>query len=103
MALPIVGDGQQAGDGNTSETLNVGRSGQPVQFGGTNTATVGFYGATPVAQQSGAGQAAAASTAAASISATQWGFSTSTQANAVITLVNQLRSDLVDLGLIKGS
>lgn len=103
MALPAVGDGQQVGDGNTGETLLVGRTGQPVQFGGTNTATVGFYGATPIAQQSGAGQAAAASTAAVSISATQWGYSTSTQATAIVTLVNQIRSDLVDLGLIKGS
>lgn len=103
MALPAIGDGQQSGDGNLNETLNVGRAGQPVQFGGTNTATIGYYGATPVAQQSGAGQAAVATTAAASVSATQWGFTTSTQANAIITLVNQLRSDLVDLGLIKGS
>ena len=103
MALPKVGDGEQIGDGNTSETLNVGRSGQPVQFGGTNTATLGFYGATPASQPTSSNQAAVASTAAVSISATQWGFSTSTQANAAVTLVNQLRSELVTLGIIKGS
>lgn len=103
MALPAVGDGQQAGDGNTNETLNVGRSGQPVQFGGVSTATLGFFGATPTAQLASSSQAATASTAAVSVSATQWGFSTSTQADAVITLVNRLRADLVTLGLIKGA
>jgi hypothetical protein len=41
----------QVGDGNTSETLTVGRTGVPVQIGGATTATVGFYGATPVVQQ----------------------------------------------------
>jgi hypothetical protein len=53
----------------------------------------------------------------AATSTTPWGFATSTQADAVTTLVNtlrvdvlantalvnQLRSDLVELGLIKGS
>lgn len=103
MALPKVGDGEQVGDGNTSETLNVGRSGQPVQFGGTNTATLGFYGATPAVQPTSSNEAAPSATTAVSISATQWGFSTSTQADAVVTLVRQLRADLVTLGIIKGS
>ena len=67
------------------------------------TAKLGFYGATPGTQPASSSQAAAASTAVVSISATQWGFSTSTQGNAVVTLVNRLRADLVTLGLIKGS
>ena len=75
-----------------------------VVFGNASTDTVAFYGAaTPQAQQSGAGQAAAISTAPVSISATQWGFSTSTQAVSVITLQNELRSALVALGLIAGA
>jgi hypothetical protein len=41
----------QVGDGNTGETLTVGRTGVPVQIGGATTATVGFYGVTPAAQQ----------------------------------------------------
>lgn len=49
MALPKIGDGEQIGDGNTGETLNVGRAGQPLQLGGTG-GTVGFYGAAPVAR-----------------------------------------------------
>jgi len=32
-----------------------------------------------------------------------YGFSTSTQANAIVTLVNELRAALVASGLIKGS
>lgn len=73
-----------------------------------------FYGASPIAQPSGSAQAAVATTAitTAAITTTTnaYGYATTTQANniAVIadacrTLVNKLRSDLVTLGLIKGS
>lgn len=72
-------------------------------IGAASTNTLGFFGQAGTTWPTSASQAAAASTAAASFSATQWGFSTSTQANAVITLVNQIRSDLVALGIIKGS
>jgi hypothetical protein len=41
----------QIGDGNSGETTNVGRSGVPVQIGGTAATTVGFYGTTPVVQR----------------------------------------------------
>lgn len=103
MALPKVGDGQQASDGNLNEVVNLGRAGQPVQIGGTNTATVGLFGATPAVQPTSSNQAAPASTAPVSISATQWGFTTSTQAQAILTLVTQIRADLVTLGILKGS
>ena len=73
-----------------------------------------YYGASPITQPSGSTQAAVATTAitTAAITTTTnaYGYATTTQANniAVIadacrTLVNQLRSDLVTLGLIKGS
>lgn len=39
----------QVGDGNSGETMNVGRVGVPVQIGGTG-GTAAFFGATPVAQ-----------------------------------------------------
>jgi hypothetical protein len=39
----------QVGDGNSGETMNVGRAGVPVQIGGTG-GTVGLFGATPVAK-----------------------------------------------------
>lgn len=60
MALPKVGDGYQAGDGNLNETLNVGASGQAVALGAgaggvtigsAATSKVGFYGKTPVVQR----------------------------------------------------
>jgi hypothetical protein len=65
--------------------------------------TLAFHGVTPVAQQAATNQAAPASTAPVSISATQWGFSTSTQAARVINCLLELRTALVTLGLIKGS
>lgn len=84
-------------------------SGNPAQIGNTTTPTigttgqVGFYGITPITQPTSANQAAPSTTAPVSVSATQWGFSTSTQAQAILTLVTQLRADLVSLNLIKGS
>lgn len=93
----------QVGDGNSGETMLVGRTGVPVQFGGTNTATLGFYGATPVAQPAATNQSAIASTAAVSISATQWGFSTSAQASGIVSLLTEIRTALVNTGIIKGS
>lgn len=84
-------------------------SGNPAQIGTTTTPTigttgqVGFFGNPATTQPTSANEAAVASTAPVSISATQYGYSTSTQALAIVTLVNQLRADLVSLGLIKGS
>lgn len=72
-----------------------------VQVGSAATSTIGFYGAAPVAQRTSSAQAAVATTAAST--ATPWGFTTSTQANGVITLLNEIQAALVALGLIKGS
>jgi hypothetical protein len=69
----------QVGDGNVGETLDVGRAGVPVQVGGTS-GTVGFFGATPVAQQ--------ATIAAA------------TDAATVILTANACRTALRNLGLM---
>lgn len=71
------------------------------QFATVSSATIGFFGASQVAQPSGAAQAAV-STAAATSGSAIYGF-TSAQANGIVTLVNQIRSDLVTLGLLKGS
>lgn len=72
-------------------------------IGQTTAGPIAFFGSAMTAQPASSSQAASASTAAVSISATQWGFATSAQADAVITLVNRMRADLVSLGLIKGS
>lgn len=61
MTIPVVGDGEYIGHGNTGETLRVGRGIQPVTvgdsgaasvlIGGASTALVGFYGTTPVVRR----------------------------------------------------
>lgn len=91
MALPRATDVEVIGSGGSGGST----------LGESASEKISFYGFTPVVQPSGSGQAAVATTAATSTS--PWGFSTSTQANAVVTLVNQVRADLVSLGLIKGS
>jgi hypothetical protein len=70
----------QIGDGNSGETTNVGRTGVPVQVGGSAATLVGFYGATPVAQQ--------ATVAAA------------TDATTVIVTANACRTALRNLGIM---
>ena len=68
---------------------------------GTATGKQGFYGATPIVQRTGATQAAVVTTAATST--TPYGFASAAQADAIVTLVNELRAALVALGMIKGS
>lgn len=94
MALPGVNPTYQYLDNQNS-----GADG--TILGQTTASKVGFYGTTPAAQPTSSSQAAVASTAATSTNA--WGFTTSTQANALVTLANRLRADLVTLGIIKGS
>lgn len=65
------------------------------------TQKLGFYNATPIVQRSGASQAAVATTA--STQTTPWGYSTQAQADAIITLLNELRAWAVAQGFIKGS
>lgn len=62
---------------------------------------IAFHGATPVIQRSSAAQNAVAATGATQSS--PWGYSTETQANAIITLLNEVRAALVEKGLWKGS
>ena len=101
MALPAIGDGEQIGDGNLDETLLVGRAGQPVKVQNVASGTLSFFGTAAVAQPSGAAQAAVATDAATTGTAT-YGF-TSAQANGMVATVNAIRTALVNLGLIKGS
>lgn len=73
-------------------------------LGQTITSKIGFW-ATVTTQPTATQQAVAISTAAISSAATNggWLYNTSTQADGVVRLVNQLRNDLVSLGLLKGS
>jgi hypothetical protein len=60
---------------------------------------ISFYNVPPVAQRSGAAQAAVDTVAP---SAGGYGF-TETQAQAIITLLNEIRAALVGVGLMKGA
>lgn len=96
MALPIVGDGQQAGDGNTNETLNVGRSGQPVMIQPSASGTLGFFGETVTTQPAAV---TAVTTTGATSTTNAYGYTTAAQADAIVTAVNALITKLQALGL----
>lgn len=70
---------------------------------GTTTGTAGFFGAAVTTRPASASQAAVTTSASVSISATQWGFATSTQADQLVNSHNAIRAALVSLGIIKGS
>lgn len=66
---------------------------------GGSSGKIGFFGTTPVVQPSSASQAAVAT----SITTTATTTNLATQCAANSVLVNQLRAELVELGIIKGS
>lgn len=71
------------------------------RLGQSTSDLVGFHGAAPTAQRSGSAQAAVSTTASTTTSPA--GYATTTQANAIVTLVNELRAALVAKGIIAGS
>ncbi len=93
MALPNVAPTYQYIGGESQDGVIVGV---------TSALALGFYGiTTPITQPTSANQAAVATTVPSS---TQVAYTlTSAQQAGIITLLNQLRSDLVSLNLIKGS
>lgn len=70
-------------------------------IGVTASQKVGFHGTGATIQRGSADQAAVATTGATNIG--PFGYTTAAQANAIVTLVNELRAALVAKGLIKGS
>lgn len=72
-----------------------------LNLGAATTDLVAMHGATPVVQRAGAAQAAVATTAPTNSS--PYGFASSAQAAALVTLVNELRAALVEKGIIKGA
>lgn len=70
-------------------------------IGTTVSQKLAFHGAAPVIQRANANQAAVVTTTATQT--TPWGFSTQAQANAIITLLNEIRTTLVEKGIMKGS
>ena len=67
-------------------------------MGKNSSEPISFYGQTPAARTAFSA-AAVATTVAISTTTTQWAYSTSTQANAIVTLLNEVRAALVTLGL----
>lgn len=82
---------RQLSDGNPDGTT----------LGQSITDLIAFYGVTPIAQRAGSAQAAVTTTAATTT--TPYGYATSTQADGIVTLLNEMRAALVALGLIKGA
>ena len=93
FSAPKIGDGEQIGDGNTAETLNVGRSGQPVAVQSSTTGTLGFYGKTPATQRAAAIQAASVVSASSYI----------TVGSNLAAFSAEVAATLTGLGLWKGA
>ena len=68
------------------------------QVGQNSSDKVGFYGTSPATQPASASQAAVTATITSTAVLTQ----VATQASANTVLLNQIRSELVTLGLLKG-
>lgn len=81
---------KQLSDGNTDGTT----------LGQSASDKISFYGVTPVVRRAGSAQAAVPTTAATASS--PYGYSEA-QANAIVTLVNEMRTVLVNAGLMKGA
>ncbi len=69
-----------------------------VVLGQSASEKIAFHNATPVIQQTA--PTAVGTASAITTAATGWGFSTSTQADAIVTGLNTIRSVLVTYGLI---
>lgn len=89
---------QQIGDGNTSETLNVGAAGQPVQIGGTAAALVAFHGATAVAQAANVTAVLTTGVATGLI-----GFATTAQLQTAVDAINSILTCLKNKGFMASS
>jgi hypothetical protein len=74
------------------------RSADGTVFGYNSSDPISFFGATPAARAAFSASAVE-TTVALSTTTLKWGYSTSTQANAIVTLVNEIRAALVTLGL----
>ncbi len=86
----------------TSNKRKTALSPDGLNIGQSTADLIGFYGlTTPIAQRGVAAQSAVTTTAAQTT--TPYGYSTAAQADAIVTLVNELRAALVALNLIKGS
>jgi hypothetical protein len=70
-------------------------------IGTTTSQLVGFHGTAGTIQRASAAQAAVATTGATLV--TPYGYTTAAQADGIVTLLNEIRTVLVNKGLMKGS
>ena len=70
------------------------------KFGLSSSDKIGKWGVVPIIQPASGDQAAIVTTGATQTN--PWGFTTAAQANAIVTLLNEIRSALVSTGEIKG-
>lgn len=96
---------------SSNETNSI-KSADGITIGQSATDLVGFYAATPVVQPTSASQAAITNSAGGTASATTGlqaltaSYNSTLIANSfatIVVLLNKMRADLVELGLIKGS
>ncbi|WP_437205740.1 hypothetical protein [Planctomicrobium sp. SH664] len=111
----VLNIGYAYNNGSITTLVSIAAAGVTLSDGmqlvlGTSTGTkigtsvsqkLGFHNATPTVQRAGSAQAAVATTAATQ--STPWGFASQSQADAIVTLLNEIRAALVEKGLIKGS
>jgi UDP-N-acetyl-D-mannosaminuronic acid transferase (WecB/TagA/CpsF family) len=83
------------GAASTSTSVYFG-GGEPVVIGNDASSIIGFYGEAGVAQQT---KAVAVATTAATSTTNAFGYTTSTQADAIVTAVNAIIAQLTALGL----
>lgn len=95
FALWVAGGDIKLGVGNVVLDTVTG-----TQIGTATSQKLAFLGATPIVQRVGAAQAAVAGTAATNSS--PYGYAQA-QADAIVTLVNELRAAMIAFGLIKGA
>lgn len=93
MAIPRGTDVQYIGS-NASGGMSLGLDA---------TEKISFYGLTPIVQRTGSAGAKVTTTSAITCSIGGWGYDTATQANAIVTLVNELRATLIAYGLHTGA
>lgn len=89
------------GAASTTTSTFVG-GGSAFQIGNSG-GTVGAYGTTPVSQRTttlGTTVATTVSISTTTGAVTSWGFSTSTQANNLVTMVNDIYGALTSIGFI---
>ena len=70
------------------------------KIGTGTTQKLAFHNSTPVIQRSGAAQAAVATTGSTTLA---FGYTTAAQADAIVTLLNEIRATLVEKGLMTGA